>query len=89
VQFERNVVIPNLVHNPADVCQTSFALGVFRGALAIAELFLCLNFLHNKRPSIFAQVILDVFSVVLKTIANQIPHELFSFLNQINKQSRR
>jgi asparagine N-glycosylation enzyme membrane subunit Stt3 len=71
----------NLVHNPADIRQTSFALGVFYGALAFAELFLCLNFLHNKRAAILAQVILDVFSAVLKTIANQIAHELFSFLN--------
>lgn len=70
-----------LVHNPADVRQTSFALGVFDGALAIAELFLGLDILYNQRPSMFAQVILDVFLAVLKTIANQFAHKLFSFIN--------
>jgi hypothetical protein len=61
VQYERDVFIHteaffilslNLVHHPADIRQTSFALGVFYGALAIAELFLCLDFLHNQRASI-------------------------------------
>ena len=64
----------NLVHNPADIRQTSFALGIFHGALAIAKLFLSLDLLTNQRAAIFAQVILDVFSAVFKTVTDEFVH---------------
>jgi hypothetical protein len=67
----------NLVHNPADIRQTSTAFGVLRSTLTTTEFFLGLYFLHNKRMSIFPQVILDIFSGVFKTVTDEIVHMVF------------
>lgn len=67
------------VHHPADIRQTSPALGIFRGALAASEHFFGLDSFHDQRAAVFGVILPDIFSGIFKAVADQIIHRVCPF----------
>jgi len=71
--YRRSCACVGLVHDTADVSQTSAPLRVQGGALAVAALFLRRDFLQDERaPIVGDHVLSNVRSGISKTVANEV-----------------
>jgi len=64
----------NLVHQLADITNTSTALGIFNGALARACLLFRKDFLQYRGPAVETDILLDVGCGISKAVTYQFFH---------------
>jgi hypothetical protein len=66
----------NLVHQLADITDTSAALGIFHGTLASARFLFGQNFLQYRRLVVPTNIAYDIGNSMIEAVANQVFHSL-------------
>jgi hypothetical protein len=66
----------NLVHQLADITNTSTALGVFDGALTCARLLFGKDFLQYRGPTVETDILLDIGCGISEAVTDQIFHKI-------------